>query len=378
MSKKILIAIILSWIAVQWLSATRLRYATDLLAEMGLKLGINSLVTDSCTSDTIISFDFNNHRVRADIRHGRVEHIGYCIFPDSTRGFSYGPVQDFIERYVLCADIPLLKEENLNRQLAVDNISFEDMSFDDLKEMGKDSLAYTINCHDERVYNTTWWHDSVRTSSVSFPVDYDLLRGTSMVENERRLLEELSDSLILSGFTPDSIVVEMDQLSATWKPNCFILEGNKFYTDLLSSDRYYQTADSSSTSMFETLYNSSYPVESLSNMLTGLDIPNNVNVELRMMAYPMEMRYLTVPLSRMVGYFISRGCEIFTGLTNMDDTSATYIVICKNSAWGYCHSMKIALPVNHLDEKEGIGKAKITPYIPLPKIRSLFTENDIE
>lgn len=378
MSKRIPIAIVLSWIAVQWLSATRLCYATDILAEMGAKLGVDSLVTDSCPSDTIISFEFNNRTVRADIRHGRVEHIGYCIFPNSIRGFSDGPVQDFIERYALCTDIPLLKEETLNRQLAVDNISFKGMSFDDLKDIGQDSLMYTINCLDERVYTTTWHHDSVRTSSISFPVDYDLLRGTTMVENERRLLEELNDSIILSGFTPDSIIVEKDQLNATWKPNCFILEGNKFYTDLLSSDRYYQTADSTSSSMFETLYNSSYPVESLSNMLTGLDIPNNVNVELRMMTYPMEMRYLTVPLSRMVGYFISRGCEIFTGLTHMNDTSATYVVICKNSAWGYCHSMKITLSLNHFDEKEGIGKAKITPYIPLPKIRSLFTENDIE
>ncbi len=379
MSRRILIAIILSWIASQWLSATRLRYATDLLAQIGEKIGLDSMVvTDSCVRDTIIPFDFKNRKARIDVRNGAIEHIGYCIFPDSTRSFATGPVQDFLERYTLCADIPILKEETLNRQLAVDNMSFEGMTFHDLKDMGRDSADYAINCLDERVYSVTWHHDSITRSTVTFPINYYLMRGTSMVENELRLFEELSDSLILDGYSPDSLIIEKEHLTPTWKPNCFIFEGNKFYTDLLTSNRYYQSADTTSVSMFKALYDISYPVESFSNLLTGLDIPNDISVELKMIAYPMETRYLTIPLSRMVGYFLSRGCEIFTGLTKLDDQAATYVVISKNSAWGYCHSMRITLEINQFEEKKGTGKAKITPYIPLPKIRSLFMENDKE
>lgn len=378
MSRKILIAIILSWVAFPRLSAERFRYATDLLANMGERIGIDSLITDSCSRDTIVTFDFRDRKARIDVRNDRIEHIGYRIFPDSTRSYTTGPVQDFLERYTLCADIPLLHEETLNRQLAIDNISFEGMTFDDLKDMGNDSADYAINCLDERVYSVTWQRDSITKSTVTFPVNYELLRGTLMVENERRLFEELSDSLILSGYSPDTFLIKKEHLTPTWKPNCFIFRGNRFYTDLLTSDRYYQMADTSAKSIFKILYDSSYPVESFSNLLTGLDIPNDINVELKMIAYPMETRYLTVPLSRMVRYFLSRGCELFTGLTTLDEKSATYVMICKNSAWGYCHSMKITLEINQFEEKKGTGKAKITPYVPLPKIRSLFMENDKE
>ena len=379
MLKKILIAIILSWIASQGLSATRLRYATNLLTDIGEKIGLDSIVvTDSCVRDTIIPFDFKNRKARIDVRNGAIEHIGYRIFPDSTRSFATGPVQDFLERYTLCADIPIIKEKTLNRQLAVDNLSFEGMTFNDLKDMGRDSSDYSINCLDERVYSVTWHHDSITRSTVTFPVNYYLMRGTSMVENEIRLFEELSDSLILNGYSPDTFLIKKEHLVPTWKPNCFIFRGNKFYSDLLTSDRYYQISDTSATSIFKILYDSSYPVESFSNLLTGLDIPNDINVELKMIAYPMETRYLTVPLSRMVGYFLSRGCELFTGLTKLEGNSATYVMISKNSAWGYCHSMKITLEINQFEEKKGTGKAKITPYVPLPKIRSLFMENDKE
>lgn len=294
------------------------------------------------------------------------------------RDFTSCPVFDFLERYAMCSDLPLDREHPSDKQIAIDGLEFDGMSFGDLKKIGRDSTDFYIRSDDYRTYTVVWTHENQPDMSVKIPINYNLLRGVDMAESELRLFGELSDTLLID-FSERSLAensVSKDQLTGTWKPNNFILKGDKFMTDGIRSDRYYQPDTSmSNDSKFELLYDESYPVESISNLLTGIGIDNSYEVELKMIAYPMEPRTIRVPLSRMVFYFISRGCELFAGLTSMSDSSIQYVMVCKNAAWGYCHSMKITVTYEKFEDKSGEAKAKITPYIPLPKILNLFSEN---
>ena len=245
------------------------------------------------------------------------------------------------------------------------------MSGEDLKNFFPEELSVSVNTVNHLTYDIEW-NGGGKTCAMSVPVSYELLRGAQLPENERRLFEELTSSDIAT--THETKEVNKDMLEATWKPNCFILRGKRIFSEFLSADRYYESDTTSTQLAFKILDNESYPVESISNMLTGLDIPNNLAVKLRMIAYPMEERSITVPLTQLIAHFLSKGCDIFTGLNSLNDTEAVYTVICRNAPFGYVHSMKITVPVSAVGSKEGQATAKITPFIPLPKIYNLFSE----
>jgi len=353
-------------------SSTPFRYGTDNLERICTTLRLDSLVNyDGEPADTVFFFDLGGTPSRADIRRGIVEHIGYRIFGDTARTVTTLPIFDFLERFALEADLPF---ENANyTELA--KISYKNMKASDLKGLFPQDKQVSVKTVDYMTYNIEWTGKDCDTCGMTVPVSYELLRGTQLPENERRLFDDLTrPDTIINSNPGKPVTVDKNRLDATFKTNCFILRGHKLFSKHLTSDRYYEPDTSSTELAFKILDNESYPVESISNMLSGVDIPNNLKVKLKMIAYPREIRTITIPLTRMIAYFLGQGCEIFTGLTRLTNEETQYTVICRNAPMGYCHSMKINVPLSGLSDKEGLATAKITPFIPLPKIYNLFSE----
>ena len=352
-----------------WTLPTPVKYATDNLRTIASTLGLDSqdLVTE--TADTVIFFNVKSCDARADVRNGVVSHIGYRIFPDTARSINALPVFDFLERHSLENDLSV---EDAN-PLETEKIRYNNLKEPDLTTLFRRNLPFNVRTVDYLNYEVEWQKGDGGTMRVTVPVSYELLHGSSLPENERRLFEELSDSSGIDvRLLPASHTVDKEQLTPTFKPNCFIMRGAHLFSEDLTSDRYYQSDTSSVSSSFKILDSESYPVESIANMLSGVDIPNDIEVELSMIAYPMEKRTIKIPLSRMTAYFLSKGCEIFTGVTSVDDSGSQYVMICRNAPQGYCHSLKINVPAEAYPKKSGLAKAKITPYIPLSKIINLY------
>lgn len=359
-------------------SSHSLPFATDILVAIGERINIDTVTADSLPLDTMLISEHNGFPVRVDVREGRIEHIGYRLFHDSLRRSSSSPALDFVERNALEEDLNIRKGESLNERLAHDKISFEHGDFHNLKSVSKDFPDHTVSNLNGKKYRIDWFQpgDSVSQFSMTFPISYDLLMGTDMKENERRLLAELSDSsLCADNQSPELGYLDEGVVEATWKPGCFVKSGYSIFSEKLVSERYYQPADSLSGHKFEPLYNVEYPVESIVNLLTGTDIPNEFEIELKMIAYPREPQRITIPLSRMVEYFKSRGCLPFAGVTKLTDSEAEFVVMYYNRDWGYCHSLKVAVDTSNLQERKGLAKARITPFVPIPKIDNLFYEN---
>jgi len=388
--------------------ASSFDFATDQLGKMAKIIGIDASNAPADDADTTIITTYRTLPVRVDINGGTVSHIGYDIFDDALRGGPNDVVFNFLERYALAADMPLKREKSVNAMLAEDQITFEGGDFSRLKKMNTDGYSISVNNLNGRQYRVCWNTPDEQTEyAVSFPVSYDLLHGTGMVENERRLLDGLTSHIN----KPDnSASVTRPQLLATWKLNYYILPGNSYYTDALTTNKYYQfvisdtisagkTADliesvkqavkSASRSEetggnkqppkqsgFELIYNPSiYPIESIANMLTTGKIDNDFILDIKHIGYDFNYQNISVPLNQAIDYFIKKNCEVFFGVSQQKGDTYTCIVIFRNIPEGYCHSMRVTIDSNDLESRTGRFPARLTSYIPISKISNLFGEN---
>ena len=386
--------------------ASSLNFATDLLADMAKVIDLDaSNLQEGSSSETI---SYKNLPVRVDTSDGTVTHIGYAIFDEPLRVGVNKVVFDFLERYSLAADMPLKREKPVNTMLAEDRLTFEGGDFSRLKRMTSDGYSISVSSLNGRSYRVSWDNsDGLTEYAVSFPVSYDLLHGTGMVENERRLLDDLSSHRI----TPvpgDSVTRQ--QLLPTFDINYYILPGNSYYTDALNSNRYYRTspfdpeldakviemieevdnegsdvADADSTATARTapdrrqkfeLINlpDIYPVETMANLLTSGEIDNDFILDIKHIGYDFDFKNISVPLNTAVNYFRNKGCESFFGISKHKDNVYTCVVIFRNIPEGYCHTMRVTINNEDLQSGQGRFPARLTSYIPISKISSLFGE----
>ena len=214
--------------------ASSLNFATDQLESMAKIIGIESIDQSAAGADTTLILSYKNTPVRVDIADGTVNHIGYNIFGDDMRSVVF----NFLERYSLAADMPLKREKSVNAMLAEDQITFKGGDFARLKKMTPDGYDIAVNNLNGRQYQVCWNTPDGQTDyTVSFPISYDLLHGTGMVENERRLLNDLV-SHRNSPATPENVT--RPQLLTTWHLNYYVLPGTSYYTDALNTNKYYR------------------------------------------------------------------------------------------------------------------------------------------
>ncbi len=195
MSKTLKIAMLLCLSL--WMSQTIVRahintYATDQLKEMSNAMHLSAQLNNLSQNDTL-HIKYQGKQIVVHTKNNRVTHIGYCIFTQEQRSSMQSPVFDFLERYVLSLELPLKRVKPINNQLAEDGISFSGGDISSMPNFYNDStLNLSINLIEDKIYNVAWEKDNIPYFSIEFPASYDLLHGTEMSENERRLAEDLA------------------------------------------------------------------------------------------------------------------------------------------------------------------------------------------
>ncbi|MCM1504364.1 MAG: hypothetical protein NC127_04120 [Muribaculum sp.] len=389
--------------------ASSLEFATDQLEAMAKVMNFSAMDVPADDEDATINLSYKNTPVRVDLTDGKVVHIGYSIFDDALRMGPNNVVFNFLERYALAADMPLKREKSVNTMLAEDQITFEGGEFARLKQMKSDGYSISVSNQNGRRYRVSWDNPDGQTAyAVSFPISYDLLHGTGMVENERRLLDDLSSHRITPVLN-DSVTRQ--NLLPTWNINYYIRPGNSYYTDALTSNRYYhlsifdpaaskkafeliENAETSEENVpdgkvdippgslikqrtYELINNSSvYPIETMANLLTTGELDNDFILDIKHIGYDFDYKNISVPLNNVINYFRNKGCEVFFGISKDDDKAYTDVVIFRNIPEGYCHTMRVTVNKDDLESGQGRFPARLTSYIPISKISSLFGENN--
>lgn len=317
-------------------------------------------------------FFYKKRPLTVTVENRSISHIGYLFFSKEQRRLVQVPaVYDFLERYVLALDLPLKREKPVEKQLAEDNINFTVGEMSDLrKQVGDTTLNLKIENLSDRRYKISWYRGDKPTCSVDFPISYDLLHGTEMVENERRIVEAIKRAASLPA---DTTKINPKSLVMTWQPNYFVLPGDTCYTAELSTTRYYEK---SGDGKYQLLFNRQHPLESLANLLTTVNLKNDFRINVRLRKYDAPDENFEVPLLQFISYFLRQGCTPYFGVISFEGTLAVCELLMRNANEGYCHVMKVTCDVEQLLDKKGNITARLTSYVPTFKIKNLFKEDE--
>lgn len=365
--KKILILIASLWaffMPAAMFSAVK--YATDRLEKIASRLDIAPRLEQGDTA-----FSYQNLQVHALKAGDEVKHIGYRLFVQDERRWFDLPVFDFLERSVLEADIPgILDDVTVERSLEEDGVQYANGNLRTLLTVAPDTtLSLVIENPDGRNYLLRWTDAAGEmVYAITFPIFYDLLHGTEMTENERRLWEGLSSNSIEQR---DTLIVDASMLMQDADSLVRVFEGEQYYFPENNSNRYYEYVDSA---RFRLICNERHPLYSLANLVTSTEIENGYQVKVRLIGYDYSDRFFNMPLSEFVDYFIKNGCKPFFGVIDADEKKITALLTMKNEKEGYCHNIRLTAPADIMRIENGEITARITPYIPISRILSLFDD----
>lgn len=344
-----------------------IRYKTDLLQRMAVGMQIESDLAALGEGVHLGLLKFNGKPLTVIVRDSVVEHIGYRVFREEMRTATPSPVYNFLERYSLELDVPYHREKPIFKQIEEDEIVFLKGSMGELCDM-YDIPDVKISRYDVKSWSVVWQKRGKVVCEVHFKNHYDLLNGSTMEENERRLIEELKNHKIGDTSLP---TVALEELTPTWKDNYFILAGESFYTDNVTSNKYYQRTEEAA---FELLYNDFLPVESLANTFMTSAVDNEFTLNVKFRRYDLQNEYFSIPLNVWTDYCIKQGCQPFFGVIDQDEKKIDCLIIMKNDSMGYIHTLKVECPIDYIGQRQGHLLARMVSYIPISKILNLFDE----
>lgn len=344
-------------------------YCTDMLQRMASCMNVKAKLDTLSEGEYYRYFVYNNRPVTVIVKNGEVAHIGYSVFTLAIRHRMASPVCNFLERYALEITLPLKREKSVARQLDEDGIFFHGGDFSYFKQIESDTtFAVNLENLNNKRYTVSWLKDGETKFSVNFPIEHDLIAGTDMIENERRILANIPKA---SKATRHEQLADSARLRLSWQGKYYTLPGNIYYTKQLNTNRYYMKDKKDG---FKLFYHPSYVLESLSNLMTTVAIENDYDLQIRLLKYGFVQDTIQVKLNQWLNYCFNEGCIGYFGIIGEDNGIADCELIMRNSALGYIHLMRLSIDVTTLEERKGLIKARLNSYITTTRVKYLFDE----
>lgn len=348
------------------------RYQSDLLAQIAESLQMKAMLDTMSNGSYIAQQAYKSHPLSIIVNDGEVEHIGYSVFSKEVRSGMPSPIYNFLERYALQADLPLKKSKTVERQLFEDDVTFTVGNIHRLSSIWTiENLAFSLENLQDRMCRATWTDNGKTVCSVSFPVSYNLYHGTDLVENQRRLLEDLRRASASKPATSGSISKE--QLTKLFEPNYFVLKGDSFYVATLNNNSYYVEQGNDE---YKLLFSDRYPVESIANLLTTNSIDNDIQANVKLVMYDFKSEIVMVSLTNFLHYFMSKGCKAYFGMIDKTNDTFTAELLMLKRDEGYAHSIKLKFNTDNVSSKSGSVTGRMNCYIPISKVKFLFEEKN--
>ncbi len=314
---------------------------------------------------------FNDLPITVVVSNGEITHIGLSLFTPTQRELIDNKHCDFLERISLTSYIPNFYDVPIHHFLRDEKVIFLDGVISDLEKLTIDTtFSFRTSLISETTHLSCWYKNDVENCiiSVSYPADFDLITGMTYDEAERRLYKDicharLNNHEVVSTFDPELLKYNEDC-------SCYTLEGDTFRVANLSSNRYYVKDGKEN---YALLFSEDFPLQSLANLLTGVDVENQFEMDIRSVR-GFESDKFTVPLKSWIAFFIQSGCTPYFGVISYDEQEIVALLLMRNKELGYLHSMKFSINSNTLKEKKGVLYAKLYSYIPFKNLKSIFHE----
>lgn len=232
---RLCLVIVISLLQIVGIAAQR-RYQYASLKHIATSLQLSSEL--DTLRNGMSTYTYRGKPIRVCIDGDCINHIGYELFPLTINHQSFSTIYNFVERYLLDLHLNLGKE-NISSRLEQDGVSFYQGSFDlMLSFVGKKKLNVLLEELDGKVCKMTLSSEQ-NTCVLVFPIEYDLLHSTNMLESEINIVEDLkaSKDCLLDIDYPDTSVLFP-------KSNGLLaLKGETIYTEQLSSNQYFTLSD---------------------------------------------------------------------------------------------------------------------------------------
>lgn len=325
--------------------------------------------------DSTFTIRYRNHDITVRTSDECVEHIGFYIFPQRLRFGIINPfIADFVERYWLSLTLPLKRQKTVKQQMLEDRFVFQTGSVESIGIIQQDTTML-FSCHVATNLVTMIWGSKEKpVCCITFPVNHELILGRGMIENDRRLPQEINDVRIKQRMVRslDSTTSSLyaDSLSTLW------VAGAGSYLDCaLKSERYYKLGSDGQS--LEPVFDGDRLRESIVNLFTDYDIEKaeNIRLSICLKTFGIKEQSVETTIPKFVAYCMQNGCAPFVGIVTMDkDNSGTadVLVIMHNQPIGYNHVLRVSLPLECILNGDGISSARLNAFVPSSNIKNLF------
>lgn len=339
------------------------------LQEMVAKLplaeqGNGDFIIPTLSKECPITFSYN--------AEGLVSHIGFKLFNREIITKHPSPIFYFLERYLL--QLMLLPDNNeVMRQLKSDRVKItsEVHNLTDLQQgithivsddISNSSIYTTCN---NNLYTVSCMKGSHQLIQISFPVRYELITGYNKLEAESSFYPALLK------FTPQKQTplseIDMD----IYQDSLYCTNNNTYGIQEVLSTSYYDKRDEK----FVPIFRHSLPKESIYNLFNS-DLDIEIPVHVTQSLYGKTLDY-TIPLDQLTTFLRSQQCQLYTGISEITETSIKGMVIAMNMELGYQHLISFSCPTTLLTHPTQHDiKAKMYCFTPIHNISSLYNEKN--
>lgn len=302
-------------------------------------------------------------------RNNEVMSIGMPLFSKEIRQLQPSPIYDFLEYALL--DHTFSISDN---PFTYKGFRFAKGSWDELQGV-EEAMDLNISNIGGSSYQITWSKDGNTVVEVTFPVQYDMLSGSTHGEQENNFIRDLMRYRVNDVEVGSSKQKEKDDLELRFvngNVRYYINRGERLYTGNITNDTYYVMDNSKRCRI---LFDRDYPTETLCNVLlteTACKQP----VTLTIMRQDFSKEEVNTDATTLASFLNKNGCRSFIGIRCNTDRELVFSVYAENRQAGYTHLILFECnPKQALDGYTPLN-AKAYLYIPISNISSLFAEKE--
>lgn len=302
-----------------------------------------------------------------------VLNIGYCIFTPEQRLQIGNACGRFVERFALCADLPLKRDISIEQEMQEERIFFNVGSFNILKNIAiKDTMCVIEHSFvDSRYHRIRWTKKNTLLCDFAFIANPELLLGSQMIENENNLSEKLKSAIIIPP-TMKFNINDSDFIHRQ-KDDCYILSEDTYISPKLKSSRYFKK---NSDGSYSPLLSSNNLKECFTNLMTSVDHNFEYIIRISLQKYNYSKEEIEVPLSQWVSFCLSQNCIPYCGIVSMSDGVINGLIIMRNDEMGYNHVMRVKFDIKTIQNKGGVINARLNAYVPTFNIKNIYYEQN--
>ena len=155
--------------------------------------------------------------------------------------------------------------------------------------------------------------------------------------------------------------------------NYYVHRGDAYYFDDLNSNRYYEL---DSLGKIRPIFCNQFSFESVVNLFTATDIPNDFVLQIRIQKYGLKKEQIPVPLHQWINFCKKTGCKPYIGFIKKTEDCLDCELIMRNVSMGYSHVMRFTFDTSMIETRRGFIPARLNCYIPTSRISKMFKELD--